>query len=389
MFSARWRVFKMLGIPIYLDASWLIIFFMLTVSLSNVFPKLVQQYFANEVVEPQDSEYWLWGAGAALAFFFCILLHELGHAVVGRAQGIPIRGITLFMFGGVAELGEEPPSAWSEFWMAVAGPAVSLVLAIGLGLLASLGYGIWRPELVIALGYLATINGFLILFNLVPAFPLDGGRVLRSILWGVTGSLRRATWWAANIGTLFAWLFVGFGMLRFYRGDWIGGVWLGLIALFLMNAAKAGYTQTVLRELLQGSPVRKFMNPRPIVVPAHLNLQQWVEDYVYRFHRTSFPVAVDGRLEGMIDTDALGEVPRHEWRQHQVAELMDRDLRDMTISPDADALQALNRMRQIGSSRLLVMDGQQLMGILSVKDLMGFLDLKEQLEGGSAAADKP
>ncbi len=219
---------------------------------------------------------------------------------------MPIRGITLFLFGGVAELGDEPPSAATEFLMAIAGPIVSLVLAIILWLVAQAGYnGGWAHPVVIVIGYLAAINGLVLLFNLIPAFPLDGGRVLRSILWGATGNLRKATYWAALAGQLFAWFLIAWGVFQFFGGNWLGGIWSGLIGMFLNNAAQGSYQQVLVRQTLHGEPVRRFMNRDPITVPPSLDLHHWVDDFVYRFHRKSYPVVADGHLEGFIDTQRL------------------------------------------------------------------------------------
>jgi len=394
MFGTRWRLFRLLGIPISLDASWLIILALLTLSLASGFPAMLHEFFPGAAHNLAPYEYWVMGLVTALAFFACILLHELGHAVVARARGMPIRGITLFLFGGVAELGDEPVSAETEFLMAIAGPAVSVVLAIVFWLLAVVGYnGGWPHPVVIVLGYLAAINGLVLAFNLVPAFPLDGGRVLRSILWGATGNVRRATYWASLAGHGFAWLLIGWGILQFFAGNWLGGIWTGLIGMFLNSAAQSGYQQVLVRQALQGEPVRRFMNPNPIVVSPSLDLLRWVEDFVYRYHHRAFPVASNGRLEGVVTTQALSQIPREEWAEHTVGEVMANDLGAVTIAGDADSLEALGKMQRTGSSRLLVTDGDRLVGIVSLQDLLRFLDLKIELEGadgnGSGAARSP
>jgi Zn-dependent protease len=362
-------LFRLLGIPISLDASWLIILALLTWTLINLFREAVPDLpFAT---------YWAMGLGAALAFFTCIVLHELGHALVARAVDIPMHGITLFLFGGVAEMEDEPPSASSEFLMAVAGPAVSAVLAALFWLLSGL---VETAAVAFPLRYLAGINLAVLIFNLVPAFPLDGGRMLRSILWAVLKNLRRATYWAALFGQAFAWLLIGLGVLNFFAGHVFNGVWLGLIGLFLNNAARGSYQQVLVRQVLRGEPVARFMTRQPIVVPPALDLRGWVEDYVYRYHRKMFPVASDGHVEGVISTQALAQFPREEWDKHTVAEAMRQDVGALSIAPDADALEALGRMQRTGSSRLLVTQGDRLMGIVSLKDLLRFLDLKIELE---------
>lgn len=387
MFGNRWQLFRLRGIPISVDASWLVILALVTFSMAEGFPPLMAQFYGEGAPALSPVTYWLMGLVTALAFFACVVLHELGHATVARARGMPIRGITLFLFGGVAELGDEPPTAATEFLMAVAGPLVSLVLGIGFGTLAAVGHAQgWPPAVVLVLGALAGVNLVVLVFNLIPAFPLDGGRVLRSILWGATGNLRRATRWASLAGQAFAWLLIAWGLTQIFRGYWFGGIWSGLIGMFLNNAARSSYRQVVIRQALQGERVRHFLNPQPIVVPASLDLRSWVEDYVYRYHRKLFPVvSADGRLEGVITTQALAELPRAEWERHTVGDVMRRDLGPIAIAPDADAVDALARMQRTGASRLLVTEGDRLVGILSLKDLLRFLDLK--LELGDAPAD--
>jgi Zn-dependent protease/CBS domain-containing protein len=380
MFETRWRLLRLLGIPISVDASWLIILVLLTLNLATGFPALLHQYFPGATHELATAEYWVMGLITALAFFACILLHELGHALAAQARGMPIRGITLFLFGGVAELGDETTSAATELLMAVAGPIVSIILAIGFWLLAVVGYNAgWPHPVVIVLGYLAAINALVLVFNMVPAFPLDGGRVLRSILWGMTGNVRRATRWASYAGQAFAWMLIAWGVLLFFSHNWVGGMWSVLIGIFLNGAAKSGYQQILIRQALQGEPVRRFMNANPIVVAPSLDLLHWVEDFVYRYHHRAFPVASNGRLEGMVTTQALSQVPRDEWAARTVGDVMSPDLRTVTIAANTDAMEALGKMQRTGSSRLLVTEGDRLLGIVSVKDLLRFLDLKLEL----------
>jgi Zn-dependent protease/CBS domain-containing protein len=390
MFGTRWRLFRLLGIPISLDASWLIIIALLTLSLAGGFPRLLEEYFPGTAQGVPEFEYWLMGLITALAFFGCILLHELGHAVVARARGMPIRGITLFLFGGVAELGSEPLTPGTEFLMAIAGPLVSVVLAVIFGLVASVGLASdWPHPIVIVLGYLAVINGLVVLFNLLPAFPLDGGRVLRSLLWWATGSLRSATYWASLSGQGLAWFLIASGIFQFFAGNWLGGIWTGLIGLFLNSAAQSSYQQVLIRQALQGERVSRFMNPDPIVVGPALDLRHWVDDFVYRHHHRAFPVVTEGRLQGLITTQALSNIPRESWGKHTVGELMETDLDDMAIGPDVDAMEALERMQRIGASRLLVIDGARLLGLVSLKDLLRFLNLKLEVEGADKGPAQP
>lgn len=375
MFTTRWQLFRLCGIPLYVHPSWLLILALVTLSLTG--------QFRAALPELPPGQAWFMGLTAALVFFACIVLHELGHALTARANRMPIRGITLFLFGGVAELVGEPPSARVEFAVAIAGPVVSALLSILFWALTWAGaWAGWPPQVWLVLGHLAAINLIVLVFNLVPAFPLDGGRVLRSALWAATGDLRRATRWASLMGQGFALVLIGLGVLQFFAGNWPGGVWMGLIGLFLLQAARASYEQVVLREALRGEPVRRFMNPEPVTVDPLVDLGTWVEDYVYRHHRKAFPVTSDGRLEGVVTTRALGRFPRAEWGRHTVAEAMETDLDRLRVSPETDALDALERMQRTGSSRLVVADGRRLVGIVSLKDLLGFLRLKLELEPG-------
>jgi Zn-dependent protease/CBS domain-containing protein len=370
MFTARWRLFRVFGIPIYVDASWLIILALLTWTLSTAFATELKGIAVGVAIGL--------GLVGAISFFICIVLHELGHAIVGRAQGMDIRGITLFLFGGVAELQDEPRSARAEFLMAIAGPVVSATLAL-LCWLGAISVPFLEAGLVLA--YLAQINWIVLVFNMVPAFPLDGGRVFRSALWAVTGNLRRATYWASTAGQGFAWLLIGLGILSFFGRDVGNGIWLVLIGVFLNNAARASYRSMLVRQLLEGEPIRRFMNPHPLIVSPLLDVRAFVEDFVYRHHRKAFPVVLDGHLIGFITTRQLAGISREDWDQHTVGELMKQDFQAFCISPATDALHALQQMQRTGSSRLLVTDGEELRGIVSLKDLLKFLSLKMELEG--------
>jgi Zn-dependent protease/CBS domain-containing protein len=381
MFTARWRLFRVSGIPIYVDASWLLILALLTGTLSTEFHKVF--------------EGMAWGAAIALAlvtailFFTCIVLHELGHAIVGRAQGMHIRGITLFLFGGVAELGDEPHSARGEFLMAIAGPVVSAVLALLFWLGALI---LPASEAGVISSYLAEINFFVLAFNLVPAFPLDGGRVLRSALWAAKGDLRYATYVASQAGRAFAWFLIADGALSLFFPlpfPLNGGLWFIIIGFFLNYAARSSYRSLLIRQLLEGEPIRKFMNSNPIVVSPMLDLRALVEEYVYRHHRKAFPVVQDGKLIGLITTREVAGIDRGDWDHRNVGEVMRQDFDAFRIGPDADAMHALTKMQRTGSSRLLVTDGDHLEGIVSLKDLMRFLSLKMELEGSDDHSPPP
>jgi Zn-dependent protease/CBS domain-containing protein len=373
MFGTRLRLFRVRGIWISLDVSWLIIVALLTWAFTDRFKEIMPGL--------ASINYWGMGLITALAFFVCVVLHELGHALVAQSLGIPMRGITLFLLGGVAELEGEPTSAGNEFLMAIAGPLVSAVLVGIFWVLASVGAAVgWNREVVLVLEFLGWINLSVLVFNMVPAFPLDGGRVLRSILWGASGDVSRATYWASLLGRGFAWVLIILGILQLFTINFVGGLLMIFVGLFLNSSAQMGYQQVLTRQLLHGEPVRRFMTKDPIVVPPSLSLRQWVEDYVYQHHHKTYPVGLDGQLKGIISTADLARFPRAEWDQHTVGEAMREDLEPLTISPDADALHALEQMQHTGASRLLVIERGQLVGLVSLKDLLRFLQLKLELE---------
>lgn len=375
MFGKRITLFRLFGFDVRIDLSWLIIVVLITWSLARgVFPARLPGL--------SEATYWWMGIAGAFGLFFSVVVHEFSHSLVARRFGIPMRGITLFIFGGVAEMEEEPPSARAEFFMTIAGPLASI--AIGL---VAYGFAVWArragwPAPVSGLlAYLWPLNLLLAGFNLLPAFPLDGGRVLRSILWVRTGRLRWATRIASRIGSGFGFLLIALGIVYLVRGDLFGGIWWALIGLFLRNASQVSYQSLLMRQVLQGEPARRFMKPDPITVPPSLPVDEFVENYVYRQHFQMYPVVEEGRLLGCVTARKVKEVPRQEWAGRTVNELAASCSPENTISPDADSTEALSLMNRTGNSRLMVVEDGRLVGILTLKDLLQFLALKVDLEG--------
>jgi len=375
MFPKAIPLFRLLGFEIRVDWSWIIIAVLVTWTLAaGVFPS----YYPN--LPP--STYWSMGVVAAIGLFASIVLHEVGHSVVARHYGLPIRGITLFIFGGVAELEDEPERPKVEFLVAIGGPIVSFVIAVVCFVLAQASGAVGMPApLVGVIAYLAMINAIVATFNLVPAFPLDGGRILRAALWHWKGSLRYATRITSNIGGGFGIALIALGVYRVVIGDFIGGMWWCLIGLFVRGAAQMSYRQVVLREGLRGVPVGRVMSREPVTVPSSLSLQDLVDDYVYRHHYKMFPVVDGERLVGCITSRDIKEVPREEWRTTEVASVMRQCSPETVIGPDADALAALTTMNQTQNGRLLVTRGERLLGIVTLKDMLKFLSMKLDLEG--------
>jgi len=375
MFGRPITLFRLFGFDVKIDLSWLIIATLITWSLaSSVFPS----YFAGLV----PATYWVMGVVGALGLFLSVTIHEFSHALVARRFGLPMKGITLFIFGGVAEMAEEPPNAKAEFFMAMVGPAASVVLSGILFGITVLGVrGGWPEPVTGVLSYLWVINLVLAAFNLLPAFPLDGGRVLRSLLWGYSKRLTWATRIASRIGAGFGFVLMLLGVVFFIRGDFVGGIWWFLIGMFVRNASIGSYQQLLTHQVLAGEPVRRFMKEDPITVPYYISIERLVEDYVYKHHFKMFPVLEGERLVGCITTRQVKELPRSEWSQHTVKELASGCSPENTISPDTDAAEALTQMQRTHNSRLMVVQGDQIVGIITLKDLLEFLSLKLDLEG--------
>jgi Zn-dependent protease/CBS domain-containing protein len=376
MFGARFKVFTLAGFKVYVDLSWFIIALLVTWSLAEgvfrnaqVYPELVQQ----------PGMRWAMGAAGALLFFLSIVLHEFGHAITARKFGLHIRGITLFIFGGVAELSDEPPNAKAEFWVAIAGPAVSVALGV-----MFLGLAFLPLPLPIraVTGYLGMINFVLVAFNLIPAFPLDGGRMLRAALWAARDNLRWATRITSRIGEFFGMGLIVLGVfVVFYTSNLLGGIWWVLIGLFLRQAAQMSYQQLLLRRALEGETVSRFMKTHPITVPPNTTIAELVENYIYTHHHKLFPVASNGHLLGCVGTREVKNLPREQWGSRTVGEVIGGCSQENTISPEADAMEALAKMNRTGASRLLVVDRNgDLVGIVTLKDLMRFMSLKVEME---------
>lgn len=373
MFTKRFTLFRLFGFEVKLDLTWLLLAFLVTWSLAlGLFP----------VIAPglSTAAYWWMGVAGAIGLLFSIVFHEFSHSLVARRYGLPISGITLFIFGGVAEMQEEPRSAKVEFLMAIAGPISSFVLAF---VFYAIHYFVLADGPT-ALGgvvyYLGMINFVLALFNLVPGFPLDGGRVLRAALWGWKGDYRWATRIASQIGGAFGLVLILLGVFTFVGGNFIGGMWWFLIGLFLRNAAGMSYQQLLVREAIRGETVARFMNRQPVVVAPGVTLGALVEDYIYRHHHKMYPVVDGRRALGLVGTEQVKAVPRTQWQARTVAEVMEPSTSDNTVRPDADVLDAWNRMSRGGRSRLLVVENGELVGILSLRDLMQYLSLKFDLE---------
>jgi Zn-dependent protease/CBS domain-containing protein len=374
MFGRPITLFKMLGFSVRVDVSWILIAILVTWSLAAGF-------FPMKFPGLGSVTYWIMGAAGMVGLFMSIIFHELCHSLVARQYGLPMKGITLFLFGGVAEMTDEPPSAKAEFLMAIAGPASSVLVAIVCYIAYQAGKHLgWGVPVNATLGYLSFINLILVAFNLLPGFPLDGGRVLRSILWYFKDNIRWATRVAAGIGSGFGILLIVLGVFTFISGAIIQGMWYFLIGLFLKNAANASYQQIVVREALGSEPVSRFMKRDVITVSPDATIEDLVDHYIYRYHFKLYPIVTDGHLAGCVSIPLIKNIPRTEWTSRRVRDIAGQCGDVNVIRPDDTAMSALAKMNQFQVTRLLVIDGDRLVGIITLKDMLSFLSMKTELE---------
>ena len=378
MFGRGVTLFRIFGFEIRIDLSFLLIAVLIGGSLaSGYFPAVHEGLPA--------STYWILGFFAVVGIFASIVLHELGHSLVARRFGMEMRGITLHMFGGAAELEDEPTSPTAELLVAAAGPATSFALAAILKLLAMATAGLSSSQLPVELllRYLASLNLVLGIFNLLPAFPLDGGRILRAALWLKGGDHDKATRLASRIGAGLGFGLAALGVMQILAGRLGDGLWTVLIGFFIRSAAIASGIDLAARRMLGEATVARFMTPDPVTVPVALSLSDFVEEVVYRTRHDTYPVTDGaGRPRGLVAVGALSGVPREAWPSTSVMEIAEPIEAGGTVAPGLPAKEALDLMRKSGRSRLLVVDeGGRLVGLLTLKDLLETLTLRMRIEG--------
>ncbi|MBI2879811.1 MAG: site-2 protease family protein [Candidatus Rokubacteria bacterium] len=365
-------LFRLWGIPVRVHASWLVIFGLLAWSLSV-------GYFPHVLPDLPLVAHWANGFLAALLLFVSVLLHELSHSVAALRYGIPVSGITLHIFGGVSQLEREPDRPGVEVVVAVVGPltsfAIAAVLALALRLLDP-------PAAAAAImRYLVIVNAVVGVFNLVPGFPLDGGRLLRAALWKLKGNLHWATRMASRAGSAFAFLLMGLGVLRALAGEFLGGLWFVVIGLFLHQAAAGSYQQLLLRRALGPLAVRDVMTREVIHVPPDLTVARVVEEFFWPHHVSSFPVLDGGRVVGILSLHQLRQVPRERWETTRVRELMLPLTDSLTASPGDPLWEAFEKLSGNGLGRLAVVERGRLAGYLSIKDVAHIIAVTSGLGG--------
>ncbi|MEE9913571.1 MAG: site-2 protease family protein [Deltaproteobacteria bacterium] len=367
-------LFRILGFEVKVDISWIILAALITWSLaSGLFP----EFYKNL----PKSIYWWMGVAGTIGLFLSIVFHELAHSLVARRFGIAMGGITLFIFGGVAEMENDPPSPLAEFWMAFAGPLSSAMISALFFLAASWGERHSWPVAVYGVGaYLAWLNLVLAVFNLVPAFPLDGGRILRSVLWRWKKDLRWATFIAAQVGSGFGIALIFLGIISLFMGNFVGGLWWLMIGFFVRMAAQNSYQQMLARKVFHQVKVKDVMVRDPIVVSRSLTLAEFIQDYVYHHHFQAYPVVSFGRLIGCISVNAVARIPRDEWPNQTVGSVTLPCGQETTIAPEDSADKALALMNRTGNTLLLAVEGDKLAGVITLQDMLKLLSLKIELK---------
>ena len=385
-----WKIGRMFGIPIHVHASWLFVFFFMTWSLAT-------GYLPDTLPGLSEPRYWAMGGVAALLLFASVLLHELGHSLVALRYRIPIGQITLFIFGGVAQMRKEPPHPRAEFLIAIAGPLVSFVLAgISLGGVAVLESFPAESSLhgLMVLGtLLGMVNTQLGLFNLLPGFPLDGGRALRAGLWAWSKDYYRATSQAALVGLLFGVTFGLFGALLVV-GALSGttssalassGGWIVLLGAFLFTAARGSRKQAAIRASLASVPVRELMVGNVVALSPELSLEEAVNQYFLPYGYGGFPVVHEGRLVGVVAVRDIQSVKNSLWAYRRVSDIMQPSSDDMVVSPDLSAMQALEQMMAVGAERLVVVQDGELLGLVTRAAIGHFIEQRHPSGLGGAA----
>jgi Zn-dependent protease len=353
-------LFRVRGIPVRIHPSWLVIVGLITWSLSA-------GYFPQILPGASLAIHWAQGFLGALLLFGSVFLHELSHALTAQRYGIPVSGITLHVFGGVSQLTREPDRPGEEFAVAIVGPLTSFAIA---GMLAVLR---WLTQAPVAVGavmtYLILVNTVVGVFNLAPGFPLDGGRLLRAVLWKARGDVAWATRVASRAGGLLAMFLIALGAFRALGGQFLGGLWLILIGLFLRQGAEGSYRQVALERVLGPLAVRDGMTRTVITVPSDLSITRAVDDFFWRHHVSSFPVLQGDRLVGIIAVDRVKQLPQERWAVTSVRDLMRPVTEALVAAPDDSLWSAFQKLSQNGLGRLAVVDHGRLEGYLSIKDV--------------------
>jgi Zn-dependent protease/CBS domain-containing protein len=368
--KASFKLFRIAGIDIGIHYTWLFIFIFFSWTLA-------QGYFPQVYKGWSTAAYWTTGIIASLLIFVSVLLHELAHSLVARSRGIPVHSITLFILGGVSNLEEEPQKPAAEFYMAIVGPVTSLVLALIFWGVSKLPSDTTTPFAAI-LAYMGTINLYLGIFNLLPGFPLDGGRVLRSIIWGSTGNLSRATNIAARVGQVFGWIFIGAGIFLMIRVSLFTGLWLAFIGWFLNSSADASRKEITLRERLSHIRVKDLTYPGIETISPETTIQEMVMNIFQKQHGRAVPVCDGNKLTGIVTITDVKKVPQDKWSITPVSQIMTSDPL-YTVSPEENLNAVMQLIAKHDINQVLVNEQGKCAGIISRADIIRYIQMRHEL----------
>ncbi|MFP3914337.1 MAG: site-2 protease family protein [Actinomycetota bacterium] len=364
-----WRIGKVGGIEIKIDPSWSFIAILVGYSFFVL--------LSFEFAELSGATTVVLAVAMALIFFLSVLIHELAHSFMARARGVEVRGITLFLFGGATEADLETEDPTDELVISVVGPLTSLALA---GLLWAVSLPAGEGPVGFALGWLAWINLALAVFNLVPGFPLDGGRVLRSLVWGATGDLVRATRIAARSGQIVGYVIIGIGVLQvLVLGNLVGGLWLVAIGWFLSQSAQSSFLQMQVRRILADVPAGRMMSRELVEIPGEIDLQRAVDDYFMRYDYSAFPVRRDGSMDAIVSLSAIRQVPRQDWGERRVADVAEPLSESCTVDSSEAMDAVLEKLTSTDHHRVVVREGDTIVGIITPRDLARWLERSQDL----------
>jgi len=370
LFGNGIRIGKWFGIEISIDGSWLVIAFLVAWSFSSI--------YSTEFTELTGGTAIALGTLTAALFFVSVLLHEISHSLMARRLGMPVHGITLFIFGGVTKTGQEAKTARDEFWVAIVGPLTSVAIAGVLWAVVNLTGEVLPEPVSFGLGYLGWLNLALGVFNMLPGFPLDGGRVLRAAIWRSTGSFGKATRGATTGGKILASILIGLGLFVLFGGN-LGGLWYAAIGWFLYQAASGAGQEVLIRQILRDVRAGELMSPDPVTIPAGTTLREAVDEYFLRFDHSAFPVHDEGKSTGILTLHAVRQVPRDDWEIRQVWSAM-TPLKDAcTVSPNLGMDSVLEKLRDEDHERVLVVDDGNVAGIITPRDVSRWIRRSQEL----------
>ncbi|OHW63266.1 putative zinc metalloprotease Rip3 [Andreesenia angusta] len=364
---------KVKGIDIEINISWLVVFGLVTFTLA-------MSFFPANYPEWSSFARWSLAAIMAIALFGSVLLHELSHSVVSIGLGIDVKKITLFIFGGVAQIEREPDDPVKELKIAIAGPMMSLAIAITTLVASRLLSLVEAPEFVtVPITYIANVNLILAFFNMIPAFPLDGGRVLRAAIWKAKGDIEVATRIASAAGGVFGYLIIFLGIFLALTGNIVNGIWFVFIGWFINQASQSSYQNLIVNDIFGKIKVRKFMSENPVTVNSSISIKDMVEDYIYKYKYSSFPVKSRDRVIGIVNIERIKSTQRDSWEYTDVEAVTEKLNESLVVSPEDSVAEAMNKIFRNEIGRVLVMDGDTLVGIVSRTDILNHIRIYNQL----------